>query len=80
MSILKCEMCGGTLEIEENGQYAVCAYCGTRKALPQNNTVNKPSIPALFPLKILWMPRRSRSYAGKNVPAAPTATENTAGF
>ena len=45
MSILKCEMCGGTLEIEENGQYAVCAYCGTRKALPQSNTVNKPNQP-----------------------------------
>lgn len=45
MSILKCEMCGGTLEIEENGQYAVCAYCGTRKALPQSNTVNKPQPP-----------------------------------
>lgn len=45
MSILKCEMCGGTLEIEENGQYAVCSYCGTRKALPQSNTVNKPTPP-----------------------------------
>lgn len=45
MSILKCEMCGGTLEIEENGQYAVCAYCGTRKALPQSNTVSKPKPP-----------------------------------
>lgn len=42
MSVLKCEMCGGTLEIEENGQYAVCSYCGTRKALPQSNTANKP--------------------------------------
>lgn len=45
MSILKCEMCGGTLEIEENGQYAVCAYCGTRKALPQSNTANKTTSP-----------------------------------
>lgn len=45
MSVLKCEMCGGTLEIEENGQYAVCAYCGTRKALPQSNTANKTTSP-----------------------------------
>lgn len=45
MSVLKCEMCGGTLEIEENGQYAVCAYCGTRKALPQSNTANKTTPP-----------------------------------
>ncbi|MBQ4573169.1 MAG: hypothetical protein IJA80_07815 [Clostridia bacterium] len=45
MSVLKCEMCGGTLEIEGNGQYAVCAYCGTRKALPQSNTANKTTSP-----------------------------------
>lgn len=45
MSVLKCEMCGGTLVVEENGQYAVCEYCGTRKALPQSNTVNKPTPP-----------------------------------
>lgn len=45
MSILKCEMCGGTLVVEENGQYAVCEYCGTKKALPQTNTVNKPTPP-----------------------------------
>lgn len=34
MSVLKCQMCGGTLEIEENGAFAVCDYCGTRQALP----------------------------------------------
>ena len=36
MSILKCNMCGGTLEIEDNGSFAVCAYCGTRQALPDS--------------------------------------------
>ena len=36
MSVLKCNMCGGTLEIEDNGAYAVCAYCGTRQALPES--------------------------------------------
>lgn len=36
MSILKCQMCGGTLEIEDNGAFAVCAYCGTRQALPDS--------------------------------------------
>ncbi len=35
MSILKCEMCGGTLVLEENGTVAVCEYCGTRKAVAQ---------------------------------------------
>lgn len=45
MSVLKCEMCGGTLIVEENGQYAVCEYCGTKKALPQSNTANKTTSP-----------------------------------
>ena len=36
MSVLKCQMCGGTLEIEDNGSFAVCAYCGTRQALPES--------------------------------------------
>lgn len=45
MSVLKCEMCGGTLIVEENGQYAVCEYCGTKKALPQSNTTNKTTSP-----------------------------------
>ncbi|MBR5246068.1 MAG: hypothetical protein IKV25_01695 [Clostridia bacterium] len=38
MSMLKCEMCGGTLVWEDNGGYAVCEYCGTRIAT--NQTVN----------------------------------------
>lgn len=37
MSVLKCQMCGGTLEIEDNGGFAVCEYCGTRQALPGDN-------------------------------------------
>lgn len=52
MSILKCQMCGGTLETEDNGNFAVCSYCGTRQALPEignssdnaNNTSNIYSI------------------------------------
>ena len=38
MSILKCEMCGGTVVLEENGTVAVCEYCGTRKAISQPET------------------------------------------
>ena len=46
MSILKCEMCGGTVVLEENGSVAVCEYCGTRKAIsqpekPAGDTINK---------------------------------------
>ncbi len=33
MSVLKCEMCGGTMVLEDNGTVAVCEYCGTRKAM-----------------------------------------------
>lgn len=43
MSVLKCNMCGGTLEIEDNGAYAVCAYCGTRQALPESGTSSPES-------------------------------------
>ncbi len=35
MSILKCKMCGGTLEIEDKVSVAVCEYCGTRQTLPK---------------------------------------------
>ncbi len=46
MSILKCEMCGGTVVLEENGSVAVCEYCGTRKTIkqpekPAGDTINK---------------------------------------
>lgn len=33
MSILKCKMCGGTLEIADNQTTAVCEYCGTKQTL-----------------------------------------------
>ena len=35
MSIFKCKMCGGTLEIRENQTTAVCEYCGTTQTLPK---------------------------------------------
>ena len=45
MFIVRCQMCGGTLEIEDNGAFAVCAYCGTRQALPNgdNNDISSHS-------------------------------------
>lgn len=46
MSVLKCNMCGGTLEIEDNGAYAVCAYCGTRQALPESGASTPESATA----------------------------------
>jgi len=35
MSILKCKMCGGSMEIRPGQSVAVCEYCGTMQTLPK---------------------------------------------
>lgn len=35
MSVFKCKMCGGTLEVHENQTTATCMYCGTQQTLPK---------------------------------------------
>ena len=35
MSIFKCKMCGGVLEINNNDSVATCEYCGTQQTLPK---------------------------------------------
>ena len=35
MSVFKCKMCGGTLEINQGDTVAVCEYCGTKQTLPK---------------------------------------------
>lgn len=35
MSVFKCKMCGGTLEIGADQTTAVCEYCGTQQTLPR---------------------------------------------
>ena len=35
MSVLKCKMCGGTLEVNENATTATCEYCGTEQTIPK---------------------------------------------
>lgn len=42
MSLLRCEMCGGTVVLEENGTVSVCEYCGTRKAIKQPEKAASP--------------------------------------
>lgn len=37
MAILKCKMCGGTLEIKDNATTAECEYCGTLQTIPKGN-------------------------------------------
>ena len=35
MSVFKCKMCGGALEIQNNETVATCEYCGTQQTLPR---------------------------------------------
>lgn len=35
MTVFKCKMCGGALDIKENETVAVCEYCGTKQTLPK---------------------------------------------
>ncbi|MEE0859114.1 MAG: TIR domain-containing protein [Acutalibacteraceae bacterium] len=44
MSIFKCKMCGGTLEINNNESVAECEYCGTMQTLPKLNDENKSNL------------------------------------
>ena len=37
MSVFKCKMCGGTLEIHEHEGVVECEYCGTLQTLSKNN-------------------------------------------
>ena len=41
---LKCEICGGTMQPEENGLYAVCEYCGARQEIGNNQNASADSI------------------------------------
>ncbi len=35
MSVLKCKICGGTLELTGDASVCVCQYCGTKQTLPK---------------------------------------------
>lgn len=35
MSVFKCKMCGGTLNVDESQTVGVCEYCGTKQTLPK---------------------------------------------
>ena len=37
MSVFKCKMCGGDLEILDNATVCECEYCGTKQTLPKVN-------------------------------------------
>ena len=35
MAVIKCKMCGGSLQITENSSVCECEYCGTRQTVPK---------------------------------------------
>ncbi len=37
MSIFKCKMCGGSLEVDDDQKVCVCEYCGTRQTVPKTD-------------------------------------------
>ncbi len=41
---LKCENCGGTMQPEKNGLYAVCEYCGAKQELGKEQNISADSI------------------------------------
>ena len=44
MSIFKCKMCGGALEIKNNETVAICEYCGTQQTLPRLDDDKKANL------------------------------------
>ena len=44
MSIIKCKMCGGTLEINNNESIATCEYCGSQQTLPRLDDDRKANL------------------------------------
>ena len=44
MSVFKCKMCGGALEIKDNVTVATCEYCGTQQTLPRLDDEKKANL------------------------------------
>jgi len=44
MSVLKCKMCGGSMEIQPGQSVAVCEYCGTKQTLPKLDNERKANL------------------------------------
>lgn len=41
---LKCTSCGGTMQPEENGMYAVCEYCGAKQEIQTSQNISANSV------------------------------------
>lgn len=44
MSVFKCKMCGGALEVQNGESVAVCEYCGTKQTLPKLDNDRKANL------------------------------------
>ena len=44
MSLFKCKMCGGTLELNHDETVGICEYCGTRQTLPKLGDEQKANL------------------------------------
>ena len=44
MSIYKCKMCGGALEIGDGDSVAVCEYCGTKQTVPKLDSEKRANL------------------------------------
>ena len=44
MSVFKCKMCGGTLELNNDETVGICEYCGTRQTLPKLGDEQKANL------------------------------------
>ena len=45
MAVLKCKMCGGTLEVQDGATVCECEYCGSKQTIP---TVNDEGLRTLY--------------------------------
>ena len=45
MTVFKCKMCGGSIDVVNNESVAECEYCGTKQTLP---TAQDENLQALF--------------------------------
>lgn len=44
MAVLKCKMCGGTIEFQKGATIGTCEYCGTKQTLPRLNDEKKAQL------------------------------------
>ena len=43
MTVIKCKMCGGDLQIIEGETVAECEYCGTKQTVPKVDEIGRAS-------------------------------------